>query len=276
MHIVRRRSALWSVAVAASLGIGTLAAAQPAMAASAARQPSRVASTDANAERVISRRAAADQAKGLDTPSAQVERAIARFHRNHPTYRAPAPGADGVVSAAEVIKAAEESQVAADAVVAGTSCTPTWATIQWGINGQNMVPRYYGAMNAWPIWTNGNPKTEPWNTWVLLCRDPLWEPGDYAIYFNLTAKYLYVGFAGVLYGDSAGPLNAGNLLRIRQYDGNWQTLWSPSHYRWVTGRSAAWIAADAVGLNGNTLFKVRPMPAHLPCDPYGLYPRCVT
>ena len=277
MGIASRRRVLISVVLTVSFGVGAPMATQPASAAPATRAaPSLVALADANAEQVVAWRAAADRAVGRDTPSQEVARGIARFHRNHPGYRAPAPGPDGMVSAADVIKAAEESQVAADAVVAGTSCTPTWVTIQWGTNGMNMVPRYYAAMDAYLVWTTGNPRTEPWNTWVLLCRDPIWTEGDYLIYFNYTAKYLWVGFEGVLHADGVMPVNAGNLLRIRQYDGNWQTLWSPTHFGWVQGASNSWIAASSLGLNGYTLFKVRPMPAHLPCDPYGRYPQCVT
>ena len=229
-----------------------------------------VASRDTDAERAITQRAAAERRTSGDAPAEQVARGIALFHRNHPGYVAPGPGPDGVAPIDAVIKAADRSRVPASARAAGTECTPSWGTIQWGDTGRMMVPRHYPETNSYPVWTNGNPQTEPWNTWVLLCRDNAWSAGDYAIYFNATSRYLRVGWGDVLYGDATSISGTGNLLRIRQYDGNWQTLWSPLVYGWVTGQTDSWIGAGAVGLNGNTLFKVRPMPSGLPCDPYGI------
>jgi hypothetical protein len=163
------------------------------------------------------------------------------------------------------------------AVPAITTCSSIWYTIEVGNNARHFVRPDSDLQNA-VVYGNGT-ASEPWNNLFQLCRDPGWSPGDYGLRANLGGRYLKVNPAtkDLIMADS-GIVNTTNLLRIRNFDGNFQTLWSPSEGRYVgptapAGQLSA-RTTDA-NLNGSNLYKVRSdpppqtIPPGIPCDSNG-------
>jgi hypothetical protein len=230
---------------------------------------------DVDAGRGIQRAASAAAAVPGDSPVEQVARGIALFRRNHPGYVSPATR-DGAAPIAEVL--AEAGRTASATPAAGTQCIPTWTVIEVGITGLKGVPRERFVQGAWHriMIGDGNSATEPWNTWLLLCRDERWSTGDYGVYANLGGRYVYVEYGtGNLYFEATSIREVYNLIRFGNYDGNFQTLFSPWTGTWVTSTSELGdldvLAARATALNGWTLFKVRPVPPSLCAPPGGAF-----
>jgi hypothetical protein len=258
---------LWAPAEAAApAGAGAPAAVAVAAAGASAGAGREPVSRDADAGRAIERAAAAARAVPGDQPVEQVARAVALFRRNHPGYVSPATR-NGVAPVAAV--AAEAARTAVGTRAAGTQCAPTWTAIEVGSSGRYAVPRLWTTDGYVRYLLTGNgPASEPWNNWLLLCRDALWAAGDHAFWSNLAGRYLYVEDSGYLALTATAITDVRNLLRVQNYDGNFQALWSPWRGRWVVhlypDRPAFdLLEASSSWLDGNTLFRVRPKPASL-------------
>jgi hypothetical protein len=162
-----------------------------------------------------------------------------------------------------------------------TSCSNVWYTIELGNNPGHFVRPDWDGPNA-VLYGNGT-AAQPWFNFFQLCRDPGWIRGDYALRANYGGRYVEVY-------DQTGDLRMGgtavqderNLLRIRNYDGNFQTLWSPLPGRTLyvgtfaptNYLSAQWHPSR---LNGTNLYRVRSVEApprlpDIPCDPRGTLP----
>jgi hypothetical protein len=269
---MRRRARLGLSAAAAAVAVAGLLA--PAEAAAPAGPSHRVdgpagepMTRDPDAEAAINRAAAAARAVPGDQPVEQLARAVARFRRSHPGYVSPVTR-DGAAPVTAV--AAEAERTAVGARAAGTQCAPTWTTIETGSSGRYATPRRW-VTDGYDryLLTGVGTAAEPWNNWLLLCRDALWAAGDHALWSNLASRYLYVEDGGYLAVTAAAITDVRNLLRIQNYDGNFQALWSPWRGRWVVqlhpDRPAFnLLEASSPTLNGYTLFRVRPKPGSMP------------
>src|SRR3954452_7582198 len=121
--------------------------------------------------------------------------------------------------------------VVAEPARAVTTCSNVWYTIEVGTSpGHFARPRSDG-LNA-VVYGNGT-AAAPWNNYFQLCRDPGWENGDYALRANLGGHYLKVNYTRDLIMGSDRVEDTYNLLRIRNYDGNFQTLYSPTQGLYV-------------------------------------------
>ena len=169
--------------------------------------------------------------------------------------------------------------VAAEPARAATKCSDVWYTIEVGSSGRFVRPRSDG-LNA-SLYGTGT-AAEPWNNFFLLCRDPAWDPGDYALFANLGRHYLKVNDTYDLIMGSDGIKDSLNLLRIRNYDGNFQTLWGPDpgimFYVGPVSPAGQLAASTYKGsLNGTNLYRVRSVEAtprvpDIPNDPRGTLP----
>jgi hypothetical protein len=169
--------------------------------------------------------------------------------------------------------------VVAEPAHAVTQCSSVWYTIEVGTSPGRFVrpgSQYLGAA-LYPTGT----AAEPWNNFFQLCRDPIWEQGDYGLRANLGGHYLKVDHASHdLLMASDRIEDTMNLLRIRNYDGNFQTLWSPSEGFYVgpaAGATKQTARTPLNGLNGTNLYRVRSVEAtprlpDIPCDPRGTLP----
>ena len=159
-----------------------------------------------------------------------------------------------------------------------TTCSPVWYTIEVGTSpGRFVRPRSDG-LNA-SLYGNGT-AAEYWNNLFQLCRDPGWISGDYALRANLGAHYSLVNHTtrDVIMGRDQIEYKD-QLLRIRNYDGNFQTLWSPTEGFYVGPGSFGQLATTTPvnRLNGTNLYRIRSVEASprlpdIPCDPRGPLP----
>ena len=199
------------------------------------------------------------------------------MHRRYGS-RVGAPRRITAASAALAMALVGLVAVAAEPARAATKCSDVWYTIEVGSSGRFVRPRSDG-LNA-SLYGTGT-AAEPWNNFFQLCRDPGWEPGDYGLRANLGGHYLEVNHASHdLLMASDRIEDTANLLRIRNYDGNFQTLWSPSEGFYVgpaagATKQTAWTPLN--GLNGTNLYRVRSVEAtprlpDIPCDPRGTLP----
>lgn len=154
-----------------------------------------------------------------------------------------------------------------------TTCSNVWYTIEVG-NSPGYYFRPSSNYQRAGVFANGT-AASPWNNYFQLCRDPGWVAGDYALRANLGGYYLQVNpDTGDLIMADTSIRNTTNLLRIFNFDGNFQTLWSPSMSRYVGPYWAwphepnAWISDRYLG--GSNLYKVRSVtsPPQIPSIPW--------
>lgn len=162
------------------------------------------------------------------------------------------------------------------AITAGTQCSSVWYTIEVGTTPGRFV-RPDGDLQFAVVYGNGV-ASQPWNNYFLLCRDPGWTAGDYGLKANLGSRYLKVNHATRDLIMASGSIeDTTNLLRIRNFDGNFQTLWSPSEGFYVGPVAPAnelGVWTNDAHLSGANLYRVRSVSTpstipSIPCDPNG-------
>jgi hypothetical protein len=167
--------------------------------------------------------------------------------------------------------------VVAQPARAAITCSPVWYTIEVGNNPGHFLRPSWGGPNAL-IYPNGT-AAEPWNNLFQLCHGPLHNRGEYGLRANLGGHYMKFNrlTLDVIMGSDTIEDNF-NLFRIRDFDGNFQTLWSTYQGRYLGPVSPAnELGIQPAALNGTMLYRVRsvqapPQKPDMLCDPHGTLP----
>jgi hypothetical protein len=146
---------------------------------------------------------------------------------------------------------------------AATRCSQHWHSIRHGELGQYLTVRATGRVVAL-----GDINVDPWNEWVLFCRDPGWAPNHYAVLMNVTGKYWYYDpnspSEDSIMGTAGSIVDTHQLFEVQSYDGYWstiQTVWigALQHYIEPNRASASNnIVAGPLVRNGHTLYRIEP------------------